>query len=145
MRLRRTAAFGLGARVAACVAVAALAGFLLVALTGLANQRSVTLARFDGTANSLTELLADNMVGSVRFGRAAGIEAAFAGLRQNAQDLAGVVVSGAKGEKIVAWRRDGIAESSLATAVRIGGIGATFRISRRIIRQHCYPSLNRRA
>ena len=65
----------------------ALAGFLLVALTGLANQRSVTLARFDSTANSLTELLADNMVGSVRFGRAAGIEAAFAGLRQNRAGL----------------------------------------------------------
>ncbi len=119
MRLR-VRAIGLGPRVAACVAVVALAGFLLVALTGLANQRSVTLARFDSTANRLTELLADNMVGSVRFGRAAGIETAFAGLRQNEQDLAGVVVSDVKGEPIVAWRRDGIADRSLAAVLPQG-------------------------
>jgi len=120
MRLRGITVAGLGARVAACVAVVALAGFLLVALTGLANQRSVTLSRFDGTASSLTELLADNMVGSVRFGRAAGIETAFAGLRQNQPDLAGVVVSDVKGERIIAWHRESVAETSLAVALTNG-------------------------
>ncbi|HEY3846005.1 MAG TPA: HAMP domain-containing methyl-accepting chemotaxis protein [Acetobacteraceae bacterium] len=98
----------------------ALAGFLLVALTGLATQRSASQERFDSAANRLTELLADNMAGSVRFARAAGIEAAFAGLKQNEQDLAGVVVTDTKGEKLVAWRRDGITESTMATALPNG-------------------------
>ncbi|HZB93072.1 MAG TPA: methyl-accepting chemotaxis protein [Stellaceae bacterium] len=120
MTLRGIAALGLGARVAACVAAVALAGFLLVALTGLANQRSVSLERFDSTASSLTELLADNMAGSVRFARTAGIEAAFAGLRQNEPDLAGVLVTDSQGERLVAWRRDGVAESSLAVVLPQG-------------------------
>jgi len=117
MRPSRNVAAGLGARVAACVAAVAFAGFLLVALTGLVSQRHEMLAVFDSTATRLTELLADNMVGSVRFGRAAGIETAFAGLRQDEQDLAAVVALDAKGQRIVAWQRDGVAEASLATAL----------------------------
>ena len=117
MARRRNAAAGLGARVGACVAVVALAGFLLVALTGLLSERRATLARFDSTASQLTELLADNMVGSVRFGRAAGVEAAFAGLRQDEPDLAGVVALNTKGQRIVAWRREGIAKTSLTIAL----------------------------
>ncbi|HUB11888.1 MAG TPA: methyl-accepting chemotaxis protein [Acetobacteraceae bacterium] len=117
MRWRRIAAAGLGARVAACVAVVALAGFLLVALTGLISERRDMLARFDGTASRLTELLADNMVGSVRFGRAAGVEAAFAGLRQDEPDLAAVVALDTKGQSILTWRREGVAQSALSTVL----------------------------
>jgi methyl-accepting chemotaxis protein len=114
MMVRSIKAVGLGVRVAACVALAALAGFLLVALTGLANERTASLERFDGMSSALTGLLADNMAGSVRFARTAGIEAAFAGLKQNEPDLASVLVTDVKGERLVAWQRDGVAESSLA-------------------------------
>jgi methyl-accepting chemotaxis protein len=120
MTLRGIAALGLGARVAACVAAVALGGFLLVALTGLASQRGTSLERFDSTANRLTELLGDNMAGSVRFARTAGIEAAFAGLKQSEPDLAGVVVADIKGAPLVAWWRDGVTESSIATAMPSG-------------------------
>ena len=117
MQWRRIVAVGLGARVAACVAVVALAGFLLVALTGLVSQRREMLARFDSTSSRLTELLADNMVGSVRFGRAAGVEAAFAGLREDEPDLAAVVASDSKGQSILTWRRPGVAEATLSLAL----------------------------
>jgi methyl-accepting chemotaxis protein len=114
---RRSVAIGLGARVAACVAVVALAGFLLVTLTGLANESAATLQRFDDASSRLTELLADNMAGSVRFARTAGIEAAFAGLKENEPDLVGVMVTDTKGERLTAWRRDGTPESSLTVAL----------------------------
>jgi hypothetical protein len=71
MSVRRLIAAGLGPRIAACVAAVALAGFLLVALTGLAAQRSEALTAFDNATASVTGLLADNMAGSVRFGRPA--------------------------------------------------------------------------
>jgi methyl-accepting chemotaxis protein len=112
--------FGLGARVAACVAAAALAGFLLVSLIGLASQRTVLLERFDSATQGLTDLLADNMAGSVRFARTAGIEAAFAGLKQSQPDLAGLLVTDTKGEQLTSWHRDGIAESSLTNALAKG-------------------------
>ena len=120
MSSRGITSLGLGARVAGCVAAAALAGFLLVSVTGLADQRTQILERFDGASRGLTELLADNMAGSVRFARTAGIEAAFAGLKENEPDLAGVLVSDAKGEKLVAWRREGVAEASLALTMAEG-------------------------
>ena len=120
MTPRHATAFGLGARVAACVAATALAGFLLVSLIGLANQKSLLLERFDSSTKSLTDLLADNMAGSVRFARTAGIEAAFAGLRQSEPDLAGLLVTDTKGEKLAAWRREGVAETSLTTNLQKG-------------------------
>jgi len=120
MTPNRFTAFGLGARVAACVAAAALAGFLLVSLIGLANQKALLLERFDGSTKSLSDLLADNMAGSVRFARTAGIEAAFAGLRQSEPDLAGLLVTDTKGEKLVSWRREGIAESGLTAVLPKG-------------------------
>ena len=75
MSWRRALGLGLGARIAAAVAVVAFAGFLLVALTGLLRDRGETLARFDSSSLRLTELLADNIAGSVRFSRTAGVEA----------------------------------------------------------------------
>jgi methyl-accepting chemotaxis protein len=130
MEAAHRAGFGLGARLVACVAATALAGFVALALIGHFNQRSLTLARFDAAATQLTELLADNMAGSVRFGRNAGIEAAFAGLKQSEPDLAGVLVRDAKGETMVTWRRDGTAEGAqsadLPTGVRLRSVdGAT--------------------
>jgi methyl-accepting chemotaxis protein len=120
MTLRGITSLGLGASVAACVAAAALAGFLLVSVTGLADQRTQILERFDGASRGLTELLADNMAGSVRFARTAGVEAAFAGLKENEPDLAGVLVLDAKGEQLVAWRREDLAEASLTLTLPEG-------------------------
>jgi methyl-accepting chemotaxis protein len=119
---RHISRFGLGARLVACVAATTLAGFVALALIGLANQRSLTLARFDAATTQLTELLADNMAGSVRFGRNAGIEAAFAGLKQSESDLAGVLVRDAKGETLVTWRRDATADGALTAALPPGVI-----------------------
>ena len=117
---RWSAKCGLGARVGICLAATAFAGFLLVTVTGLGYQRSDTLERFDSSTNRLTGLLADNMVGSVRFGRAAGVEAAFAGLRQADAALVAVLVTDPKGDKILAWQRDGVAPATLTTALPKG-------------------------
>jgi methyl-accepting chemotaxis protein len=120
MSFRGINLLGLGARIAACVAFVAFAGFVAVALVGLADQREAGLERFDSTASRLTDLLADNMAGSVRFARTAGIEAAFAGLKENEPDLAAILVSDTKSERLVAWRRDGIAEASTAAILPSG-------------------------
>jgi methyl-accepting chemotaxis protein len=112
----RRGGFGLGARLVTYVAATTLAGFVALALIGLVNLRSLTLERFDMSTAQLTELVADNMAGSVRFGRKAGVEAAFAGLKQSEPDLAGVLVRDAKGATLVAWRREGIDEA-FTTAV----------------------------
>ena len=93
---RHIPAFGLGARLVTCAAATTLAGFVALALIGLANQRSLTLDRFNMSTAQVTELVADNMAGSVRFGRKAGIEAAFAGLKQNVSGFAGLVQVGAE-------------------------------------------------
>jgi methyl-accepting chemotaxis protein len=116
----RSRGIGLGTRLVACVAATALAGFVALALMGHVNQRSLTLARFDAAAMQLTGLLADNMAGSVRFGRNAGVEAAFAGLKQSELDLAGVSVRDAKGEALVTWRRDGTADAVLTAVLPSG-------------------------
>jgi methyl-accepting chemotaxis protein len=113
-------ALGLGTRIAAAVAATAFAGFLFVALTGLLHERNQTLQRFDNSSLRLTELLADNMAGSVRFARSAGVEAAFAGLRETVPELAGVLVTDASGTRLAAWRRDGVAESALTAALPDG-------------------------
>jgi methyl-accepting chemotaxis protein len=118
--LSRRGGFGLGARLVTYVAAATLAGFGALALIGLVNLRSLTLDRFDISTAQVTELMADNMAGSVRFARKAGVEAAFAALKQSEPDLAGVVVRDAKGETLVAWRRDGIAEAFTTTALPPG-------------------------
>jgi len=117
MSWRRALGLGLGARIAAAVAVVAFAGFLLVALTGLLRDRGETLARFDSSSLRLTELLADNIAGSVRFSRTAGVEAGFAGLKETVPELAGVLVSDTSGARLVAWHRDGVAESALTAAL----------------------------
>jgi hypothetical protein len=121
----RDAGLGLGTRIVACAAATALAGFLSLALIGHVNQRSLTLGRFTAAATRLTELLADNMAGSVRFGRTAGIEAAFAGLKQSEPDLASILVRNAKGETLVTWRREGTAEDAPTASSPSGGNSAT--------------------
>ena len=117
---RHLPGFGLGAKLVTCAATTTLAGFVALALIGLANQRSLTLDRFNMSTAQVTELVADNMAGSVRFGRKAGIEAAFAGLKQSEPDLASVLVRDAKGETLVTWRRDGIAEAIPTAALPPG-------------------------
>jgi len=111
---------GLGARVAACVAAVALAGFAVVALIGLVSQRAIMLDRFDSSSSRVSELLADDMAGSVRFARSAGIEAAFAGLKENEPDLAAVLVTDAKGGRLTTWKRDRIDDAALTVAMPSG-------------------------
>jgi methyl-accepting chemotaxis protein len=116
----RSRRLGLGVRLVACAAVTALCGFVALALIDLVNQRNLTLSRFESATTQLTELLANNMAGSVRFGRTAGIEAAFALLKQSEPDLAGVMVRDAQGTALVTWRRDGAPDSLLTAALPQG-------------------------